>query len=66
MLSSSSEGQIVGDGSWYRTRGRWVIASFMAMSPGRAITETPRLEIAVCIAISSTRGIWLGSDTSSQ
>ena len=41
-------------------------ASRKATSPGRAMTATPRRESAVCIAISSTRGICSGWDTSSQ
>ena len=41
-------------------------ASRNAMSPGSAITETPRRAIAVCMAISRTRGICSGCEISSQ
>ena len=36
-----------------------------ATSPGRAITLTPRLLTAVCMARRSTCGIWEGEETSS-
>ncbi|MNT27243.1 hypothetical protein D3C72_1628660 [compost metagenome] len=37
-----------------------------ATSPGSTITETPRLRIALRMAISSTRGSCSGLETSSQ
>ena len=66
MLSSSSEGHTDGLGVG-KTQPRRLLDG---ISHGHIAwygnTATPRLEIAVCIAISSTRGICSGCETSSQ
>src|SRR5207244_2086100 len=57
---SSSEGQTLGCGGGNFKRGCSTTASHKAMSPGIATTETPCRAIAVCMAISKTRGICSG------
>src|SRR5713101_7962921 len=56
----------LGEGGGKCRRGCCSTASRKAMSPGRAITDTPRRERAVWMAISRIRGICSGWDTSSQ
>ena len=63
---SSSEGYTLGPDSGKCRRGSCSTASLKATSPGMAITETPRRESAVRIAISRMRGICSGWETSSQ
>ena len=46
--------------------GAWASVDCRAMSPGITTTDTPRLPTASRIATSSTRGIWLAPEISSQ
>ena len=63
---SGSEGQRLDFGCAKGGPAGCSTASRRAMSPGSAITDTPRRESAVWIAISRTRGMSEGWETSSQ
>ena len=65
-FNSSSEGHTLVSGLGKLERGARPSVSCKATSPGITTTETPRREIAVWMAISRTRGIWSGWETSSQ